>query len=288
MSDLNMRDLANVMEIIGIEAEQLRPPNEGDYYEDGLLHCGFCHSPKQYRLSSKYRPSAIVPCMCKCETERKAKEREAWETARKEAYKARLRSEAFMDRNMQFWTFETDDGENLRLSELASKYVDKFSEMYELGKGLLLYGPVGTGKTYMAACIANALIDKYRRCLVTNCTRLCNTIMGMYEGRQEFADSLDSYDLLVLDDLNSERSTEYMDEMVQNIVDARCRANKPLIVTTNLTERELVAPADMKKQRLYSRLYEMCYPFEVKGVDRRKKSLTVSMAEIEDILGFKR
>ena len=76
--------------------------------------------------------------------------------------------------------------------------------------------------------------------------------------------------LLVIDDLASERRTEYMDEMVTNVIDSRYRNGKPVIITTNLTADEMVYSEDVNRQRIYSRLYEMCVFYEVKGDDRRK------------------
>lgn len=158
--------------------------------------------------------------------------------------------------------------------------------MRERGKGLLFFGTVGTGKTFHAACIANALIDKGYPCLVTNFARLVNTLQGMYEGKQQYIDSLNKFDLLVLDDLAAERDTDYMNEIVQNIVDSRYRAGLPTIVTTNLTADELKNPADIRKARTYSRLLEMTFPVEVKGADRRKAKLASDYNEFSDLLGL--
>ena len=108
----------------------------------------------------------------------------------------------------------------------------------------------------------------------------------MHEGKQEYMDSLDKFDLIVIDDLASERDTEYMGEMVQSIIDARYRAGKPLIVTTNLTSAELKRPSDIRKERIYSRLFEMCIPVEVIGKDRRKEKLKRDYVEFGDVLGL--
>jgi len=77
-----------------------------------------------------------------------------------------------------------------------------------------------------------------------------------------------------------------MGEIVQNIIDSRYRSGKPLIVTTNLTGEELQNPADIRKQRTYSRLYEMCIPFCVKGNDRRQKKLRSDYAGVKNLLGL--
>ena len=146
-------------------------------------------------------------------------------------------------------------------------------------------GSVGTGKSYAAACVANALIDAGTPCMMTNFNRLVNIINNSFEGRQKYIDSLNEFDLLIIDDLAAERDTEFMAEQVMNIIDARYRAGLPLIVTTNLTVQELSGTTDIRKQRVFSRLIEMCVPITVTGRDRRKAKAAQN-AEIMGLLGL--
>lgn len=245
---------------------------EGDYLVDGLLYCGKCKTPKQVRL--EFFDEVKTPfCLCKCEAERRDREEKERKEEEKRAEIMRMRSYGFPQAEMKAWTFANDDHNNEKITNIALNYVEHFEQMKKDGKGLLFYGSVGTGKTYISACIANALIDKGYPCLVTNFARLVNTISGKFEGKQEYIDSLNNYTLLVIDDLSAERNTEYMNEIVWNIIDARYRSGKPLIVTTNLTAQELNSPAEISKQRVYSRLMEMCIPLEISGKDRRKQKL---------------
>lgn len=259
--------------------------NEGDYIVDGLLYCGKCHTAKQTRV--EFMGKVRTPyCICKCRKEElDAEQREREHRERMERIK-RLRSMGFPESEMQTWTFANDDGNNSKISKIAMNYVDNFSEMRKRGKGLLFYGTVGTGKTFTAACIANALIDRGIPCLVTNFARLVNTIHGMYDGKQEYIDGLNRFDLIVIDDLAAERDTEYMNEIVQNIIDCRYRSGLPTIITTNLSAEEIKNPADVRKQRTYSRLLEMTIPVEVKGKDRRKEKLKNDYNELNDLLGL--
>ena len=93
---------------------------------------------------------------------------------------------------------------------------------------------------------------------------------------------------MVIDDLASERNTEYMDETVFNVIDARERNGKPLIITTNLTSRELKDASNIRKARVYSRLFDLCFPYEVKGTDRRRISLKEDYDELSTLLGVER
>ena len=278
-------DITSVISGIAANAAKANPAEADDYTEGGLLICGKCHTPKQCRIEW-FGKEQIVPCLCKCGVEKRDAEEEERKRTERMMDIRRMRDLGFADAEMQNWTFERDDGTNEILSQAARKYVEKFDEMKKRGQGLLLFGEVGTGKTFISACIANALIDKGYPCLVTNFARLVNTLSGMFEGKQNYIDNLNNFDLLVIDDLASERDTEYMGEIVQNIIDSRYRAGLPLIITTNLTSEELKKPLEIRKKRIYSRLFEMCYPIEVKGKDRRKQKLREEFGEIGEMLGM--
>lgn len=245
---------------------------QGDYYEDGLLYCGKCHTAKQVKVRI-FGIERKPYCLCKCAAEQRAREERERRQAERQALIRERRRECFPDRELMTCTFGKDDGNNPKIGKICRNYSEKFADFRKDGKGLLLFGTVGTGKTFYAAAIANELIDRGYSCLVTNFSRLVNTIQGMYTGRQEYIDALNGYDLLVIDDLAAERNTEYMNEIVYSVIDSRNRAGLPLIITTNLTSDELKHPADMSKQRIYSRLFEMCIPIEVTGTDRRRDAL---------------
>lgn len=258
---------------------------QGNYIIDGLLYCGKCNTPKQTRVEI-FGKVRTPYCLCKCEVERRKKEDEERERIAFEKRIKEMRRVGFPDDEMQNWTFDKDDRANEHITGVALKYVENFKIMRESGKGLVFYGTVGTGKTFAAACIANALIDKGYSCLVTNFARLINTISGMYDGKQEYIDGLNRFSLLVIDDLATEADTEYRNEIVYNVIDSRTRAGLPFIITTNLTAQELKAAGDIKKQRIYSRLFGTCIPVEVKGVDRRREKLKDDYKTYSDLLGL--
>lgn len=259
--------------------------SDSDYIMDGLLHCGKCRTPKQVRIEL-FGKVRTPYCLCKCETEKRDAEIAELERQKGLQRIKELRKAGFSNSEMQNWTFENDDRTNPKVSEIAHKYAENFPKLKEKGKGLLFYGTVGAGKTFISACIANALIDQGYPCLVTNFARLTNTIGGMFDGKQDYIDSLNRFTLLVIDDLAAERDTEYMNEIVFNIIDSRYRSGLPLIITTNLTAQELSNPAQISKQRIYSRLLEMCIPIEIKGKDRRKTALRDGIEEYKSLLGL--
>lgn len=257
----------------------------GDYEKDGLLHCGKCHTPKQCFVEV-FGAIRKPPCLCRCAVEAREREAEAIRQREFAEKVQRYRGIGFPESEMSKWNFAADDGSNPKMTTAMQNYVEHFDEFQAQGKGLLLFGGVGTGKTFLAACVANALIDKGVPCLVTNFARIANTVQGLFEGRQEYYDSLNKFPLLVLDDLSAERKTEYMQEIVFNVIDARYRAKLPLIVTTNLTREELMHTADITYQRIFSRLFEMCTPIEIAGADRRHAALKNDIAATKQLLGL--
>lgn len=258
---------------------------QGDYIgEDGLLFCGKCHTRKQGRYEM---PWGVVtpPCLCKCEKEKKEMEELNYD---KYMLQFRYRKECFGREfaKMSGWTFDIDDGLNEVMSKVSRNYVDNFERMSSDGEGLLLFGQVGTGKSFHAACIANALIDLCIPVVMTNFATIRNALQEDFSGRKNYVERLVSYPLLILDDLSAESKSEYMSEIVFDIIDSRYRTGLPLIVTTNLTSDEMKNTADIKNGRIYSRLFEMCIPLEVKGNDRRRDHLIEAHKKYKAILGY--
>lgn len=271
-------ELNGLISGIAARAATANPRENGDYTEGGLLHCGKCRTPKQTRINLLGQEMTVA-CMCRCEQERDEAARRA-ELERERLQRIeRLRREAFPEAELRGCTFDRDDGANPKLSRVCRGYAEQFARMKAEKRGLLLYGSVGTGKTFLAACIANAVVEQGYSALVTNFFRLSNEISGQRKDAQAFLDSLRACDLLVIDDLAAERDTEYMAELVLNLVDTRYRQGLPLIVTTNLTGEELRKPAELRRARTYSRLLEMCLPLEVRGKDRRREALKRSYAD---------
>lgn len=246
--------------------------DKSEYIKGNMIYCRKCNEPRREWLSLI---GGYVPVMCSCMiAEQKKQDR----LARIEKY----RSAGFLDRELQKCRFDLDDQKSKKASDMCRNYVRRFDEFKKAGKGLILFGGVGTGKTFLASCIANELIDNGVPCLVTNFARIINTLHGMYEGKQNYLDSLNEFDLLVIDDLGIERNTEYVNELVYNIIDARYRSGKPMIITTNLKYSDLYHTEDTSKARIYSRIIEMCLPVLVSGEDRRKNKMQDS--RLMDIL----
>lgn len=258
------------------------PHSEKEYMgEDGLLHCLICHRNVQTEVEFMGKKK-VVRCICDC----RRKEMDAFNEREKQINIDRKRNVCFMEAKMKDWTFQNDDRKNAEISDAIKNYAEKFEDFKKEGTGLLLYGTVGTGKTYYAACIANSLLDKDIDVLMTNFSILTNKIAGMKEGKQNYIDSLNKYKLLIIDDLGIERNTEYMQEMVFNIIDCRYRSGLPFIITTNLTAAELKKTSDVGYSRIYDRILERCFPIEVSGASRRRQNLKDNYKNVKEKLGL--
>lgn len=258
------------------------PKAENEYIgDDGLLHCAVCHKKTQTIVEFEGEKRR-VRCICDC----KQKELEAYKQAEIQAENERMRRRCFAETNMAGWTFANDDGKNPKISNAMKRYSDDFRDFKAEGRGLLLYGSVGTGKTYYAACIANALIDIGYSVLMTNFARLTNEIQGRFDDKNEYIDSLNRYSLLIIDDLGAERKSEYMQETVFSIIDSRYRSGLPFIITTNLSAEEIKKNGDIGYSRIYDRILERCFPIEVKGESRRRQNLKNNFADVKERLGL--
>ena len=249
--------------MISMEAIARRVPGKepGDYTgPDGLLHCGKCHTPKECRVNGK-----TYPVICQC---RKAeRERVEREQAVKKRYEAamHLAVHSTHDQHSKAWTFARDDKNNPGATNTARVYAERWEEIKAKGAGLLLMGGVGTGKSFLAGCIANALLAKKVPVLFTSFGKLVR-FMTTYSGDKN--QCLQS--LLVLDDLGTERQSSFALELVFEIVDERVKSGLPLIVSTNLTQRELYEQKDVNYARIYDRITSVCAPVVLNGTSRRK------------------
>lgn len=246
---------------------QKEPGPEQYLGEDGLIYCGKCHTPVQCRITFEGR-ERIMPCICKCQKEERERQEQRMKEEEQLLYVRRLKATGIQERHLQDWTFAS--ATDTPSVQMAKRYTENWKKVKAENLGLLLWGDVGTGKSFLAACIANALLEKGVPVLMTNFSKILNQMGAMYsDERYRYIASFNRFSLLIIDDLGIERNTEYALEQVYAVVDERYKAGLPLIITTNLTISQLRNPEDVAHARIYSRILEMCTPVHVPGLDRR-------------------
>lgn len=195
-----------------------------------------------------------------------------------------LKSLCFEDHALYSWTFDKDNGKN-SIMWMARDYVNKWSDALSGNRGLVLWGDVGTGKTFFAACIANALVEQNVSVKMTNFSTILNDLFTESD-KNKYLNRLNYHSLLIIDDLGIERGTEYALEQVYNVIDTSYKSGKPLIVTTNLTLDELKFPTAIPHKRIYDRVLGMCVPVMFNGVNFRKEEAAAKMEAAKKLFGM--
>ena len=269
-------DFAGIFRGIVAKAKANQHIDPSDYTnpQDGLLYCGRCNTPKEcwVRPGIGGLEDFVAPVMCQCAREREEQEKRAEQMRKDMEAIAKLKHSSLMDERFQDQTFESfkTTKSNARPLRLARRYADGFDEMLQKNQGLLFYGDVGTGKTFTAACIANALLDRKIPVVMTSFVKLLDAVGGFNEDGGKLIARLNRAKLVIIDDLGAERGTDYGLEKVYDIVDSRYRAKLPMLLTTNLELTEMKNTADRRYRRIYDRIFEVCYPVEFAGPSFRK------------------
>lgn len=254
-------------------------PRQGDWFdEEGHLVCGTCGERK---TADKVLPGVSeleieghvtrVGVACRCIREQTERERELDRKKEHRELVEKILREGMADNAYRSMVFERDDAPDSENSRSVHAYVDAWQEVRKNNLGMLLHGGVGTGKTFYACCVANALAEQELGVLVATTPELISRMTGFSGAREETVAHIQRVSLLVLDDFGAERNTEFSVEQMFSILDARYRSGKPLIVTTNLSEREMNTMQDPRYQRICDRILEMCpIRLRVGGKSRRQ------------------
>jgi DNA replication protein DnaC len=226
-----------------------------------------------------------VPVFCQCEgavkeredRERQWQEEEAQrEEARRKESARRLLAESNLGERFKSRVFGTYKvtAKNRSAYEAARTFVADFSAEETKGRGMILTGPVGTGKTHLAAAIVNELVKTGRSCVYGNVTALLGRLRGSYnaegDSESEIMQKFCNADLLVVDDIGKEKTTEWVQEKLYAIINHRYEHYKKIVITTNDQFKTLESKLG---EAAVSRLVEMCDGYLVGGEDYRKRGL---------------
>jgi len=148
---------------------------------------------------------------------------------------------------------------------------NQYLKLLKDGKGLLFIGGVGTGKTYSLISTLLALAeerDKYIQFQTfSEVARAIRESIGDNSYNRVY-DKYVSSEILVMDDIGTENTTDFMKEFMYNMINDRYNNMLPIMITTNLDSQEL---SRIYSQRIVSRLFEMCEIIRLEGEDKRKR-----------------
>lgn len=260
--------------------------------KDGLLYCTVCGERTEREIDMPLMDGKggtrkmKVHCVCRCQREEKEahEQRMRYEEERRQIDS--LKQLSLLDaksREVCFRTYEVKQ-ENQRVFGIAKRYVENFDKMYAQSQGMLFWGDVGTGKSYTAAAIANELMERMNPVIMTSFVKLLQDMQGFDVDDGSYMNRLNWAKLLIIDDLGAERGTDYALEKVYDIIDSRYRSGKPAIFTTNLTMQQMKECTDIRYNRIYDRIFEMCYPVKFEGLSWRKRGAAERYASMKKIL----
>jgi DNA replication protein DnaC len=169
------------------------------------------------------------------------------------------------------------NGTQLLAFNYAFKLVDEYPAVE---RGLLLTGPVGTGKTHLSAAILRGLIEKGIPCLFYEFGALLKEIQNSYNPVSQASElkvlaPVYETEVLVLDELGASKPTDWVRDTMMQVIGTRYNSRRLTIFTTNYFDTRH-APSEETLEdrvgvRLRSRLYEMCRTIIVEGEDYRRR-----------------
>jgi DNA replication protein DnaC len=142
--------------------------------------------------------------------------------------------------------------------QAVRRYTGEIDAQLDSGQGLWLMGDVGTGKTTLAMIVSKAALDAGRSVAIYSLPRLLSLIRAAIDteaGMVGFLERLAAVDLLHIDDLGAENTTDWVLEQLYSIVNTRYEDERAMIVTTNLMYEDLI---DQLGERTVSRLVAIC------------------------------
>ena len=146
--------------------------------------------------------------------------------------------------------------------------------------GLMLYGPVGTGKTHLLKALALKCASTHYQVSFKPISALCDTMRADFKQVETVIDSCLLPDLLILDDFGILDPSEWMKDKILTIIEKRLNRNKTIMISANLKLGEF---GEKFGERLLDRLKEMLAFVEIKGMSHRNE-LAKSNQEIWESL----
>lgn len=296
--------LAPLTEFIGVVTSD--DPKAAPYNPPEPVPCEYCGALRYTKgivLKNRIMWIPTGPETCSCqeaqiakleavkakEEERLAAERAAAAGKKRERV-IKIIGKSGLGERFRHRTFEAFNKmpENINAYKTAQGYAANFDRLQENPtqyekNGLLFTGPKGTGKTHLAASIANKLMADGVPIIFITMIDLLGKIKSTFDADRTTANEAElmqlykNVDLLIIDDMGKELPTAWALSKMYEIINARYEDYKPIIVTSNYTADELVrrlTPKDGDKttaDATVDRIIEMTYTAPLAGESWRSK-----------------
>lgn len=153
------------------------------------------------------------------------------------------------------------------------EWVASLEQNLEEGRGLWLMGDTGTGKTTLAMLVSKEILKRGHSAAIYSLPKLLARIRSTYDAERgeesyvDFFERLCEVDMLHLEDLGTEKRTEWVLEQLYALINERYERERSIMVTTNLDQSKL---EEQLGERIVSRLVEICGdPLMLNGTDHR-------------------
>ena len=186
-----------------------------------------------------------------------------------------------MKKRLQKYNFETID--EINVGEEVVKTIKKYTELCvkgEMKNGIIIYGNIGHDNTYLAASIANKLIENNKIVLMERSSSIIDRIKESFNENivSEIIELYSNVDMLIIDDLGSENSSKWAIEKLYKIIINRYENELPIIITSRYNKNEIVKKLSNENdlemaEELVQILYRMCYGITISKNNFEAKKL---------------
>ena len=262
--------------------------NYNEVINNKIKKCEFCGRELEPigfdYLYVNISPDCIDYKRCTCDKAQeywKEKDKKEYEEQKRNRFRSiinRIYKENYVGRNIQNMNFENfySDQNNKNAVKMANDYINKNKDKI-LSNGLIIMGESGVGKTHLAAAIANKLIENDKIVLMGRLTTLLDMIKETFrdntKSENELIELYSNVDMIIIDDLGTERISSWALEKLYTIIQNRCENRLPIIITTRFNKEGLIARFSYSNDQdlvdaTISKLYQMCYGITLKSMKK--------------------
>ena len=254
-----------------------------------LKKCEFCGrelTPIGFDyLYANLSPDNIEYKRCTCQKAQeywKEKDKQEYEVAKRKYFKEvinKIYKQNYIGRKFQNLNFENfnSNTENELAIAIAKDYVNKNITSANTN-GLIIMGESGVGKTHLAASIANKLIENDKIVLMGRLTTLLDMIKETFKdntkSENELIELYSNVDMIIIDDLGTEKISNWALEKLYTIIENRNENRLPIIITTRFDKQGLIerfskCQDEQLVDAIISKLYQMCYGVTLKNIKEK-------------------